>query len=117
MNNEKNKHKIDYIAIIVSMIMLGFIVVCTIISSDSLVHGLLAGKNFLIHKFGFYFILFVAGMLFYDIYLAFSKYGNVRLGRAKPKYSNFGWIAMIFSTSMGASILFWSAIEWGYYIS
>ena len=112
----KSKYKMDYIAIGISVAILSALVVGTIFSPDSIVGGLNGIRNYLIYNFGFYFVLFTAAMLFYNIYLAASKYGSIRLGRAKPEYSFFGWFAMIFCAAMGCTILFWSAIEWAYYI-
>lgn len=108
-------YKVDWIAIIVSIVILAALVVGTIASPETIVSGLDSVKHFLIYNFGFYFILFTAAMLFYNIYLAASKYGYVRLGRSKPEYSFFGWFAMIFCAAMGCTILFWSGCEWAYY--
>ena len=52
----------------------------------------------------------------FNVYMAFSKYGAIRMGYEEPEYSIFAWISMIFSAAIGYSILYWSAIEWIYYI-
>lgn len=114
--NHTKDHPIDYMTIIISITLLATLVFLTIISPDTVVNGLVSARDFAIYYLGSFFIVFVAGMLFYNVWLAFSKYGNIRLGRIKPQYSTFGWIAMIFCAAMGTSILFWSAIEWAYYI-
>ena len=51
------------------------------------------------------------------IWLAFSKYGKIKFGAAdtKPEFSTFSWLAMLFTAGIGASITYWSAIEWAYY--
>jgi BCCT family betaine/carnitine transporter len=110
-------YQIDYVTIIASILLLSFLVICTICVPDVVVSKLVSVRNVLIYHFGAYFILFTAGMLFYNIWLAFSKYGDIRLGRVKPQYSYFGWAAMIFCAAMGCTILFWSAVEWAYYIA
>lgn len=47
------------------------------------------------------------------LYLMFSKYGNIRLGKDsdKPAYSTFSWITMLFSAGMGVGLVFWGAAE------
>lgn len=47
------------------------------------------------------------------IYLLFSKYSQIRLGGdyAKPEYSYFAWISMLFSAGMGIGILFYGVAE------
>ncbi len=115
MTTETKKYKMDYVAIAVSVAILAVLVFLTIWDSQGVVTGLLSVRDVLIYNFGVYFIVFTAAILFYNIYLAASKYGNIRMGRTKPEYGTFGWVAMIFCAAMGCTILFWSAIEWAYY--
>ncbi|MGM0613755.1 MAG: BCCT family transporter [Bacteroidota bacterium] len=62
---------------------------------------------------GWFFIIAVNFFLFFVIYIAFSKYGNIKLGgkRSKPEFSLGSWFAMLFSAGMGIGILFWSVGE------
>lgn len=73
-------------------------------------------NNFFVNEFGFFYMLLGLGILLTAIGLAFSKYGNIKLGTIKtPRYGNFQWGAMIFTSTMAADILYWSLIEWAYY--
>ncbi|USK59852.1 glycine betaine uptake BCCT transporter [Peribacillus asahii] len=49
----------------------------------------------------------------FSIYLLFSKYGNIRLGRRndKPDFSTASWLAMLFGAGMGVGIVYWSVAE------
>jgi len=60
-----------------------------------------------------YYIGIVAVFLFFCIWLAFSRYGNLRLGDddSRPEYSNFSWFSMLFSAGMGIGLVFWSIAE------
>ncbi|GED12333.1 BCCT family transporter [Aneurinibacillus migulanus] len=51
------------------------------------------------------------------LWLAFSKYGNVKFGDpdTKPEFSTPSWLAMLFTAGIGASITYWCGIEWAYY--
>ncbi|HAN7049139.1 TPA: BCCT family transporter, partial [Escherichia coli] len=41
------------------------------------------------------------------IYLATSKYGNIRLGEGKPEYSTLSWLFMFICAGLGSSTLYW----------
>lgn len=62
---------------------------------------------------GWFFVLSVNAFLFFVIYIAFSKYGKIRLGgpQSRPEFSTGSWFAMLFSAGMGIGILFWSVGE------
>lgn len=62
-----------------------------------------------------FYLWFGFGIFIYSFYIAFSKYGSIRLGNEKPEFSFFHWFVMIFCTGMGSNLLYWSALEWIYY--
>src|SRR5690625_1807271 len=75
-------------------------------------------RLFLGNQMGSYYILTGLGIFVCSLYIAFSKYGNIRMGKSdRPKYSNFAWGTMIFTSTMAADILYWSLIEWAYYVN
>lgn len=75
-------------------------------------------RGFLGDKLGFYYVIMGLGCLGASLYMAFSKYGAVRLGDVdKPEYSSFKWGTMIFTSTMAADILFYSCCEWALYAS
>ena len=49
-------------------------------------------------------------------FVAFSKYGRIRLGNDQPEYSNFKWISMMIACGLGSATVYWAFIEWAYYI-
>ena len=51
-------------------------------------------------------------------YIAFSRFGRVRLGgqNVERDYSLFAWMGMLFCSGIGAGLLYWCGIEWAYYI-
>lgn len=65
------------------------------------------------HYGGWVFILAVNVFLIFMLYLAFSKFGKMRIGgaKAKPEFSTTSWFAMLFSAGMGIGLLFWSIAE------
>ncbi|WP_340619981.1 BCCT family transporter [Xenorhabdus siamensis] len=59
-------------------------------------------------------ILVLAALMFV-LYLAMSKYGNIRLGEGKPKYATAPWLCMFICAGLGSSTLYWGVMEWAYY--
>ncbi len=83
---------------------------------DISARGLGVLRDFLGNKLGSYYIVLGLGIFLCSMYIAFSKYGAIRLGKdAKPRFSSFSWGTMIFTSTMAADILYWSLIEWAYY--
>ncbi|WP_106497761.1 glycine betaine uptake BCCT transporter [Lentibacillus sp. Marseille-P4043] len=70
-------------------------------------------QTFLVDKFGWFYLLSTTGFVIFAIYLIFSKYGNIKLGKPgdKPEYSYITWFAMLFSAGMGIGLVFWGAAE------
>jgi len=70
-------------------------------------------QNVVADKAGWFFILSVNVFLIFMIYLAFSKFGHLRIGgqSAKPEFKTLSWFAMLFSAGMGIGLLFWSISE------
>ncbi len=77
-----------------------------------------AVRGFLGNQLGIFYIVIGLVTLFVSLYIAFSRYGNIRLGQdARPAHSNFRWGAMIFTSTMAADILFYSLCEWALYFN
>ena len=73
-------------------------------------------RGFLGNQGGFYYVLIGLGTLLTSLYIAFSRYGKIKLGELdKPAYGNFAWGSMIFTSTMAADILFYSLCEWALY--
>ncbi|MEM5517796.1 BCCT family transporter [Henriciella sp. AS95] len=51
-------------------------------------------------------------------WLAFSRFGHVRIGGAdaKAEFSKVSWAGMLFCAGVGAGLMYWAAIEWAYYL-
>lgn len=74
-------------------------------------------RGFLGNELGFFYILIGLGILLTTLYIAFSDYGKIRLGKKdeKPQYSNYKWATMIFTGVFAADIIFYSFVEWALY--
>ncbi|WP_430786210.1 glycine betaine uptake BCCT transporter [Virgibacillus flavescens] len=67
----------------------------------------------IVANFGWFYLLSATGFLLFAVFLIFSKYGNIKLGKPgdKPEYSYITWFAMLFSAGMGIGLVFWGAAE------
>ena len=70
-------------------------------------------QNFIVTSFGWVYIVSVAFFLFFVIWLYFSPFGNIKLGKKDdlPEYRDRTWFAMLFSAGMGIGLLFYSVAE------
>ena len=50
------------------------------------------------------------------IYLATSKYGNIRLGEGKPEYSTLSWLFIFFFAGLVSGRIFWGFDEWAFFL-
>ena len=62
---------------------------------------------------GWFFVLSVNIFLIFMLYLAFSKFGDLKIGGkdAKTEFKTLSWFAMLFSAGMGIGLLFYSIAE------
>lgn len=75
--------------------------------------------NGITSHFGWMYQWYALLAFFFLLWLAFSKYGNIKLAYhqdEKPAYSTLVWITMIFCAGVGAGLLYWAVIEWSYYL-
>jgi betaine/carnitine transporter, BCCT family len=66
--------------------------------------------------FGWFYILTGAVALVVVLYIGMSQYGRIKLGDGAPEFSTASWISMLFAAGIGAGLMYWSGIEWAYYI-
>lgn len=117
MNDSKQfKGQIDWVTTLVPFgIVLALAVVFMLLPEQSKIF-VDTVRGFLGDTCGLYYAIFGVGVLITTLYIAFSKYGKIKLGNLeKPAYSNFAWGTMIFTSTMAADILFYSLCEWALY--
>ncbi len=67
-------------------------------------------QNFTMTSVGWVYIVAYAFFLLALVYIAFSKYGKLKLGKAddKPEYSMFSWIGMLMGAGIGVGYVFYA---------
>lgn len=60
-----------------------------------------------------YYVLLVAFLLFFMIWLGVGRFKNVRLGGdfEQPEFTFFSWVSMLFAAGTGVGILFWAVAQ------
>ncbi|AGA77069.1 BCCT family transporter [Echinicola vietnamensis] len=95
-----------------SVLIIIFIAI-TLIVGEPMEKAFDAIKFFITDKTGWLFIIAINIFIVFCFYLAFSKYGTIRLGGkdAETEFSTSAWFAMLFSAGMGIGLLFWGVAE------
>src|SRR5690625_3344137 len=72
-----------------------------------------AGREWIVELLGWFFIMGVSVWLLFLLWVAVSRYGNLRLGGddAKPDYSNVSWFTMLFAGGIGTVLMFWGVAD------
>ena len=75
--------------------------------------GFAAARSWVTTNLGWFFILGVTAWLIFLIWIAISKYGELRLGKGdeKPRYSRLSWFTMLFAGGIGTVLMFWGVAE------
>lgn len=108
--------KVDLPIILVPMFIVITLFIVFMLMPDQSTEILDNIRGFLGNEMGLFYILMGFGTFLVTMYIAFSKYGKIKLGKTdKPLYSNFKWGAMIFTSTLAADILFYSLCEWAMY--
>lgn len=108
------KKQIDWLITLVPLLLIiGLCVLFFLLPEQS--NSVLSQIRFFFgDTFGTYYLIIGLGIFLLSLYIAFSKYGDVVLGKPdeKPKYSFFSWGCMMFTCGLAADILFYSFSEW-----
>ncbi|MBW3363039.1 BCCT family transporter [Streptomyces sp. 09ZI22] len=72
-----------------------------------------AALPWVLSNFAWLFVIAADIFLVLCLMIAFSRFGAIRLSRddAPPEFSNFSWIAMMFSAGMGIGLIFYGVGE------
>ncbi|WP_456272928.1 glycine betaine uptake BCCT transporter [Bacillus sp. AK031] len=67
----------------------------------------------ILSDFGWFYLLLVIAILLFCVFLMFSRFGNIKLGKKddEPEFSKSSWFAMLFSAGMGIGLVFWTTAE------
>jgi choline/carnitine/betaine transport len=91
---------------------LGF-VAWGVLGTDSLAAASKTSLSWIIRNLGWAFVLSASGFVVFALWLAFSRYGRIPLGKddEKPEFKTVSWVAMMFSAGMGIGLMFYGVNE------
>lgn len=118
MRKNNLKGKIDWMTTFLPFVCVAVLCALFMAIPDESKRVLESIRKFIGDDCGIYYAILGVGVFWLSMWIAFSKYGKVRLGKMdKPQYGNFMWGAMIFTSALAADILFYSLSEWAMYAS
>lgn len=90
-HTESLKGKIDWSTAVIPFMLIAFLCISFMAAPDGSRQILDKIRALLGDTFGLYYLVIGLGVFLLSIYLAFSRYGSIRLGgpNEKPKYSDF----------------------------
>lgn len=101
----------------IALSLVAVLIIPILINPESGTAFLNAILGSILDNFGALYLWVCLGIFIFLIWLAFSRFGKIRLGNTKPEFSNFSWLALIFSAGIGSGIMYWGIIEWAFYYS
>lgn len=105
--------KINKKVFIPTVSVIVFVLILVVLNLTKVQQSVDAIYSYLSHNFSWLFILANIAALVFSLFMVFGPYSKVKLGgnKAKPEYSNFSWLAMIFTTSCSAGLIVFGFIE------
>jgi choline/carnitine/betaine transport len=110
---QEQRGKIDLpVFAIAAGISVGFVLV-GVLFQDELASVVGDVLDWVLENLGWMFVLSTAAFLILVVFLAFSRYGKLRLGQDddRPEFRTSSWIAMMFSAGMGIGLMFYGVAE------
>lgn len=110
--SKKNAHKIDLPVFLISGGLLVAFVIIGLINQEILTSTVNTLFGLSVKYFGAFYQFVMLGTFIIALFLGFSKYGKIRLGKIdKPEIGTFKWISIILCTLLAAGGVFWAAAE------
>ncbi|EME19519.1 BCCT family transporter [Rhodococcus triatomae] len=103
----------DRVVFGVTASIVGVILVWGLISPENLQTVTGHVLDWIVTNVGWLFILAASGFVLFSLWLAFSRFGRIPLGKdgEKPEFKTVSWIAMMFSAGMGIGLMFYGVAE------
>jgi glycine betaine transporter len=98
---------------LVSLVLCAAIAIWGVADPDSMTGAAQWLVNYSLTALDWYFLALCTAFLVIMGFMAFSKYGNIKLGADddEPEFSTGSWVAMLFAAGMGSGLLFWGVAE------
>ncbi|MEU3249828.1 BCCT family transporter [Streptomyces sp. NPDC006997] len=103
----------DHALVAIGMAAVVGVVLWAWIGDDSFDDVSSSSLTWVLDNFGWLFVVAADVFLVLCLFIAFSRFGRIRLGRddSAPEFGNLAWIAMMFSAGMGIGLMFYGVGE------
>nr|WP_271214392.1 BCCT family transporter [Rhodococcus wratislaviensis] len=103
----------DHVVFSAAAAAVSAIVVWGLVAPDNLDTTTGKALDWLVTDMGWLFVLSASGFVLFSLWLAFSKFGQIPLGKdgEQPEFRTVSWIAMMFSAGMGIGLMFFGVAE------
>ncbi len=117
MIDSKSMDLIDKPTFFGSLFLLLLVTIPLIIFPEQGAAWVLSARDFLTGTLGVLYLALGLGAFGFMVFICVSDIGSILLGEPgeEPEFSTISWASMLFCAGIGASILYWSMIEWAYY--
>lgn len=101
-----------------SFILISVSSLLLILSPKASTQFLEALKTDITYSLDWLYLLVTALAFAFALWLAFGPYGHIKLGKDEepPEYSNFHWVAMMFTAGIGSGLIVWGFAEPIFYL-
>jgi len=110
---EETNSKRFSVVLYISAIIVAMFVAWGITAPGTLDTAAQSALNWMIDRFGWFYMLVAAFFVLFVISLAISPLGKIKLGKddEEPEFSWFSWIGMLFAAGIGVGFVFWGPAE------
>ncbi|MDG1438020.1 MAG: BCCT family transporter [Emcibacteraceae bacterium] len=115
MSNKSRNKPLDKATFTMAVLTVLLVSIPLIIFNETIGPNIIALYDYVAFNFGLVYQWVTIGCVGIMGWLAFSKYGSVKLGDGDPEFSTLSWVAMLFSAGVGGALLYWAGIEWAAY--
>jgi len=118
VNRQLDKLGVDKITLSISLFSVLFIAAFILYDAEFAKRTIDLSYKSIVSVFGPSYLILTLFCFFFLIFLSLSKFGDYKFGgnEAVAEFSYLSWIGMLFCSGIGGGIIYWSGVEWSYYV-
>lgn len=111
--NEQMRDGLNKVVFYFSATLILLFSIITILFNEQANQVIINILNWVSRTFSWYYLLAATLYLVFIVFIACSRYGEIKLGpkHSKPEFSLLSWSAMLFSAGIGIDLMFFSVAE------
>ena len=111
--NEEMQDGLNKVVFYFSATLILLFSIITILFNEQANQVIINILNWVSRTFSWYYLLAATLYLVFIVFIACSRYGEIKLGpkHSKPEFSLLSWSAMLFSAGIGIDLMFFSVAE------